>query len=324
MNNDKKFVFIFYAILGGLVLVLSVFLIASIRSGKTKSKQVDVSEIKTINPDEKVLTSKTEAYNKKDHESILNIEEENVNIDFKRLFRKDTVDLSKESSDLKDQAAPKAYPSDGKSDRALVQKEKKATAVTKKDSYASYYGEGYQNQATVKEKIPVQKQVSYEPAQRREGFYASSPDQDSRKQSQVAGNVIKAAVHFEQVVKNGSTVKFRMLDPFVIDNITIPANTFLYGTAILSQERVKITLSSVYYDSKLYPVRYKVYDSDGIEGIYVPGLLIHDVAKETKKDVISDIDINVPYVGDVPVNVARKDINTTSCVLTQDYIVYLK
>jgi hypothetical protein len=324
MNSDKKFVLVFYTILGGLALVLSVFLIVSINSNKTNGAPVDVAKMKTINPDEKGLTSKTQAYNKKDHESILNIEEENVNIDFKRLFKKDTTNLSKDNISLENQTTKKSNPYDNRIDKSSIQEKKRAAPPIRQYSHTNYPSDSYQNQTKTIMGQSKQPQFSHEPVERREGFYTSSIDQGSKNQSQGTGNVIKASVHFEQVVKNGSTVKFRILDPIVIGDVTIPANTFIYGTATMSQERVKITLSNIYYDSKLHSVKYKVYDSDGIEGIYVPGLLIHDVAKETKKDVISDVDINIPYVGDVPVNVARKEINATSCVLTQDYVVYLK
>jgi hypothetical protein len=304
MNEDKKFVYIFYGFIGILVAILSVFLILSMKSSSKKnSAEVDYKEIKAVNPDEDIFSSKSAAYDQVDKERMFDVSEETVNIDFKKLFKNDSV----------------AEEVEIKEPEIIYMQEPTVT-----------------NQVRVKTSVP-QKTVQYHqdlktieviqeiPQQKREGFYTNNVTTPTKEQP--ASNVskmIRAAVHFEQNVKNSSVVKFRILDPINLEGITIPVNTIFYGEASISQERVKIKLNNIFYNSKLYPFQYTLYDSDGIEGIYVPGMLIHDATKEAKENIISDANINIPYVGRVPVNVARKSNNSYSCILTQDYVVYLK
>ena len=54
--------------------------------------------------------------------------------------------------------------------------------------------------------------------------FLSANDQPDAK-----GNVIKAAIHDDQTIISGSTVKIRTIEPFDIDGARIPANTFIYG-----------------------------------------------------------------------------------------------
>jgi hypothetical protein len=304
MNEDKKFVYIFYGFIGILVAILSVFLILSMKSSsKKKSAEVDYKEIKAVNPDEDIFSSKSAAYDQVDQERMFDVSEETVNIDFKKLFKNDSV----------------------------------AEEVEIKEPEIAYVQEPtVTNQVRVKISVP-QKTVQYHPdlktteviqetpQQKRQGFYTNNvPTPTEEQPASNVSKMIRAAIHFEQIVKNSSVVKFRILDPINVEGITIPVNTIFYGEASISQERVKIKLNNIFYNSKLYPFQYTLYDSDGIEGIYVPGMLVHDATKEAKENIISDANINIPYVGRVPVNVARKSNNTYSCILTQDYVVYLK
>jgi hypothetical protein len=303
MNEDKKFVYIFYGFIGILVAILSVFLILSMKSSSKKnSAEVDYKEIKAVNPDDDIFSSKSAAYDQVDKERMFDVSEETVNIDFKKLFKNDSV----------------------------------AEEVEIKEPENIYVQEPGTSQVRVKTSVP-QKTVQYHqdlktteviqeiPQQKRQGFYTTNVTTPTKEQpTSSVSNMIRAAVHFEQIVKNSSVVKFRILDPINVAGITIPVNTIFYGEASISQERVKIKLNNIFYNSKLYPFQYTLYDSDGIEGIYVPGMLIHDATKEAKENIISDANINIPYVGRVPVNVARKSNNSYSCILTQDYVVYLK
>lgn len=305
MNEDKKFVYIFYGFIGILVAILSIFLILSIKSSSKKnSAEVDYKEIRAVNPDEEIFSSKSAAYDQVDKERMFDVSEETVNIDFKKLFKNDSVT---EEVEIKEP------------EKTIIQPTPATNQVRTSTAHKTV-----QYQQIIEEE-KTKEVIQESPQQKRQGFYTNNVTAPSKQQSTSnALKMIRAAVHFEQIVKSSSVVKFRILDPINIEGITIPANTIFYGEASLSQERVKIKLNNIFYNSKLYPFQYTLFDSDGIEGIYVPGLLIHDATKEVKDNVLSDANINIPYVGRVPVNVARKSNNTYSCILTQDYVVYLK
>jgi conjugative transposon TraM protein len=97
----------------------------------------------------------------------------------------------------------------------------------------------------------------------------------------LAGGGIQAVIHGDQTVQTGSTVKLRLVQPIYVGGVQIPANTFIYGTAGICGERVTIELTNAIYDGKVYPISMKVYDgSDGLTGLYVPGMITRDVLKQ--------------------------------------------
>ena len=74
---------------------------------------------------------------------------------------------------------------------------------------------------------------------------------------------------------------FAYLQPVYLGAVQIPANAFIWGPATISGERVAIQLTNVLYDGKIYPINLKVYDgADGLEGLYVPGMITRDVIKQ--------------------------------------------
>lgn len=97
-----------------------------------------------------------------------------------------------------------------------------------------------------------------------------------------SANAVKAVIHETQTIINGSTVKLRLLDDVYINGTLIPKDNFLYGTAALNGERLTIKIESIRYKSGLYPVELAVFDLDGLDGIYIPGAISRDVAKESK------------------------------------------
>lgn len=104
-------------------------------------------------------------------------------------------------------------------------------------------------------------------------------------------NAIQAVIHETQVIVNGSTVKLRLLNDVFINGVTIPKDNFLFGTASLTGERLAIKINSVRYGNSLYPVEMTVYDMDGLDGLYIPGAITRDVAKESADRSMQNIGI---------------------------------
>lgn len=97
-------------------------------------------------------------------------------------------------------------------------------------------------------------------------------------------NMIKAIIDEDIRAVDGSRVRLRLLDDIVIGNITMPRGSYLY--AIMSgfgSQRVKGTVQSLLYQDQLIKVSLSLYDTDGLEGLYVP----ESAFRETTKDVAS-------------------------------------
>lgn len=102
-------------------------------------------------------------------------------------------------------------------------------------------------------------------------------------------NAIEAVIHETQTIVNGSTVKLRLVNDVYINGVLIPKENFVFGTAALNGERLAITINSIRYKNSLFPVEISVYDMDGMNGIYIPGAIARDVAKQSSDRAVQDI-----------------------------------
>lgn len=98
--------------------------------------------------------------------------------------------------------------------------------------------------------------------------------------SQTDRNTISACVHNNQTVMDGQTVRFRLLEPMSVSGREIPRNALVVGTAKLQGERLSIIISSLGYRGSIIPVELSVYDTDGQAGIFIPGSMERNAAKE--------------------------------------------
>ena len=93
-------------------------------------------------------------------------------------------------------------------------------------------------------------------------------------------NTIAACVQGDQTITDGQTVKLRLLEPMRVSGRIIPRNTTLVGAARLQGERLGIGITSLEHGGNIIPVELEVYDSDGQAGIFIPGSMEIDAAKE--------------------------------------------
>ncbi|WP_448635361.1 conjugative transposon protein TraM [Pedobacter panaciterrae] len=105
----------------------------------------------------------------------------------------------------------------------------------------------------------------------------------------VPQNAIEAVVHENQVLVNGSTVKLRLLDTIHVKGTIIPKDNFVYGTVSLEGERLTIKIKGLRFKKSLFPVQLSVFDIDGLDGIYIPGAIARDVAKQSADQTIQAI-----------------------------------
>lgn len=93
-------------------------------------------------------------------------------------------------------------------------------------------------------------------------------------------NTISAVVHDNQKVIDGQTTRLRLIEPLVTGSTLIPESTILTGVAKIQGERLDILISSIEYQGTIIPVEMVTYDTDGQKGIYIPGSLEMNAAKE--------------------------------------------
>lgn len=102
---------------------------------------------------------------------------------------------------------------------------------------------------------------------------------------------VTAVIHETQTLVAGSTVKLRLTSDVYIKGILIPSATFVFGTATLQNERLLITISSINYRNNLLPVLLSVHDIDGVAGVYIPGSINRDVAKQSADQSLSSVEL---------------------------------
>lgn len=110
---------------------------------------------------------------------------------------------------------------------------------------------------------------------------------------------IKASIYETQTLVDGSIIKLRLLNDIYINGTKISKDNFVFGLASLNGERLNISVNSIRYKNSLFPVQLSVYDLDGMGGIYIPGAITRDVAKQSADRAIQGIGLTTldPSIG---------------------------
>ena len=95
-------------------------------------------------------------------------------------------------------------------------------------------------------------------------------------------SLIKAIIDENIKAVDGSRVRLRLLDDIEINDIVVPKGSYLYATMSgFGSQRVKGNVQSIMVDDDIIKVSLALYDTDGLEGLYVPSSQF----RETTKDV---------------------------------------
>lgn len=119
------------------------------------------------------------------------------------------------------------------------------------------------------------------------GFFGLEVESNSAEQ-----NAIEAVVHENQTLVSGSIIKLRLLSDISVDGNIIPKDNFVFGMVSLNGERLQVEVSSIRVDHSLFPVKLQVYDMDGLPGIYIPGAVTRDVAKESLNNATQMMEVS--------------------------------
>lgn len=96
--------------------------------------------------------------------------------------------------------------------------------------------------------------------------------------------LIKAIIDENIKAVDGSRVRLRLLDDVEINECVVKRGSYLYATMSgFSSGRVKGNITSILIEDELVKVSLSLYDTDGMEGLYVP----NSQFRETSKDVAS-------------------------------------
>lgn len=114
------------------------------------------------------------------------------------------------------------------------------------------------------------------------GFYGISDEKEIAEHT-----AIEAVVHENQTLVNGAVIKFRLVNAIYINGKLVPEGSFVYGITALEGERLMIEINSIRSATNLFNVKLSVYDMDGLPGIYIPGTINRDVAKQSADNSLS-------------------------------------
>lgn len=96
--------------------------------------------------------------------------------------------------------------------------------------------------------------------------------------------LIKAIIDEDIKAMDGSRVRLRLLDDVEIGELVVSKGAYLYATMSgFGSQRVKGNVKSLMVADELLKVNLSIYDTDGLEGLYVPS----STFRETSKDVAS-------------------------------------
>ncbi len=134
-------------------------------------------------------------------------------------------------------------------------------------------------------------------------------------------NTIAAVVAGNQCVIDGESVRLRTSEQMWVGNRLIPKNTAIVGAARIQGERLEIEISSIECQGSIYDVELQVYDSDGQEGINIPGNMesdaLHEIGANMGSTMGSSINISTNTGAQIASDVGRGLINGVSQYLTK-------
>lgn len=102
-------------------------------------------------------------------------------------------------------------------------------------------------------------------------------------------NLIKAIIDENIKAVDGSRVRLRLLDDIEINDVVVPKGSYLYATMSgFGSQRVKGNVQSIMVDDDIIKVSLALYDTDGLEGLYVPSSQFRETTKDVGSGALSN------------------------------------
>lgn len=111
--------------------------------------------------------------------------------------------------------------------------------------------------------------------------------------------LIKAIIDEDIKAVDGSRVRLRLLDDVEIDGKVVAKGSYLYATMSgFGSQRVKGSIKSLLVEDELVKVNLSLYDTDGLEGLYVPNSSFRETAQDVASNALgSTMNINSGSTG---------------------------
>ncbi len=130
---------------------------------------------------------------------------------------------------------------------------------------------------------------------------ASSDYFNTLAENEPEPRLIKAIIDEDIKAVEGSRVRLRLLDDIEIDGKVVEKGAYLY--AVMSgfgSQRVKGSIKSLLVEDELVKVNLSLYDTDGLEGLYVPSSSFRETTQDVASNALgSTMSINSGSTGNV-------------------------
>ena len=132
-------------------------------------------------------------------------------------------------------------------------------------------------------------------------------DDNSEKFNTVASTenvdepLIKAMIDRTTKAREGTRLRFKLLDDVTVKGIRLKKGSYLYGIVSgFGQQRVMANITSILVGNKFIKVNLSVFDNDGMEGFYVPESTFREMMKDAGSNVAAqNIQFDVNGTGGV-------------------------
>lgn len=92
-----------------------------------------------------------------------------------------------------------------------------------------------------------------------------------KKELQKDKNTIWACVNSNQKLISGQNVKLRLLEAIETGGIIFPKHSLITGIAQIQGERLFVSINSLEHSGNIIQVQLNAYDTDGQQGLFIPG-----------------------------------------------------
>lgn len=132
-------------------------------------------------------------------------------------------------------------------------------------------------------------------------------------------NSFRAMVEMDQLVQHGSILRLRLLDDMTTAGLRIEKQSLLFGECSISQDRLRVRITSLHKGGRILPVNLEAHDLDGMLGLYVPGTPLSapggaQLGQQVGNMAISDLE--APGMGRWYSKVAGMGVDAARKVLT--------
>jgi len=114
---------------------------------------------------------------------------------------------------------------------------------------------------------------------------------DEQSTGQAPGDAVEAVIAHDQTLVSGEAVELRLDQAALINGVSIPKGTQVWGKASLSGERLQVMVTSIRDGNGVMPVSLEVFDLDGMSGVRVPGAINRDVSKQSADEAINTLGV---------------------------------